>query len=168
MSAKKKSPRKKKKNSSSLFKFLALVIVLAIISMAVAYYIDHTDNPNRTEPSPTEMLTNKDQDETALAEIKTTIEGTWVSNYDGVMLTISGLTFTMESPSVETSSNVKGTLSVENNIVTFVNTSGSEPCKNKEGHYLFVLDEKGDLKFNLIKDSCASRVERMSVSWYRI
>lgn len=166
MAAKKRTHRKTKKSSNSLFLFIAIVIVLAIISMAIAYFYS-ANFPTGAESIVTSN-TQTEQKETPLKDVKTTLEGTWVSNYDGVILTISGLTFTIESPSVESAANISGNLSVEENIVTFVILKGSTVCANAEGHYLYTMDDRGDLFFKLIKDSCASRKERMTASWFKI
>jgi len=95
------------------------------------------------------------------------LKGTWVSNYDGTMLTIKGDSFTLEMPSVDASSKVKGRIIIEKTIATFINDSKSKSCPSLEGHYSFSF-ENDELIFSLIKDECDTRINRMSVSWFKI
>ncbi len=138
--------RPKKTVNNNLFIFLAIIIVLALISVIAAYFLTE-----KTEP----------QDQPV-----TPIEGTWVSNYNGTMLTIKGLTMVLELPAVDKSTVIKGKIAVEKNIVTFIYEDG--PCKNVEGHYQYTFDVKGELFFKLIKDKCPSRQELMSASWFKL
>ena len=100
-------------------------------------------------------------------DIKTTIEGTWVSNYDGAILGINGLTFSLDLPSVDAPKTIKGVISVEQNLVTFNDGSGNSNCRNMEGHYKFRI-ENDEISFELIKDPCESRKERMTMSWFKL
>ncbi|NOX86447.1 MAG: hypothetical protein GXO86_10885 [Chlorobi bacterium] len=136
----------KKTGNNNLFIFLAIIIVLALISIIAAYFL--TDK-------------TASQDQTV-----TPIEGTWVSNYNGTMLTVNGLTITLELPAVDKSTIIKGKIAVEKNIVTFIYEDG--PCNNIEGHYQYTFDVKGELFFKLIKDNCPSRQELMSASWFKM
>lgn len=155
-------PRKKRSRSSTnknnnVLIFFAIVLILAIISVVTAYYLSGEDsNSNPTKVNETEK---------AIQPV-TPIEGTWVSNYDGTMLTVEGRTVTFESPSVDESNKVTGEITIEENIVSFTDEDGS--CKNLEGHYLYSIDEKGELFFKLIKDSCPKRLELMTASWFKL
>jgi len=163
-----KSRKKSKKKTNSLWIFLAVIIAIAIISMTFSYFWIEQDKPEVL------LLPNTEQDQKTVEPTKkqldfaTPIEGIWVSNYDGVMLTITGLTFTLESSGVDETQKIKGDLSIEENIVTFVYTSGSEVCKGPEGHYLYSIDGKDELFFKLIKDICDGRKERMTASWFKL
>ena len=155
-------PRKKRSRSSAnksnnVLIFFVIVIALAIISIVAAYYLSGEDsNLNPTKVHKTEKV----------AQPVTPIEGTWVSNYDGTMLTVEGRSVTFESPSVDESNKVSGEITIQDNIVTFSNIKGS--CKDIEGHYLYSIDEKDELFFKLIKDSCPKRIELMTASWFKL
>ena len=164
MAAKKRNIQKTGTKNNQLFIFIAIIIVLAVVSIVTAYLL--MDNDKEEVVSPTEQETTADTK--MVAESVAQIAGTWVSNYDGVMLTIEGLTFSIESSGVDVTAKITGKLSVEGNIVTFVYESGNEVCKSVEGHYLYSIEENGDLFFKLIKDTCPSRQERMSVSWFKL
>ena len=56
---------------------------------------------------------------------------------------------------------------MEQNLVTFVNTSGKKVCIDIEGHYQFTFEED-ELTFKLIKDNCPRRIELMSASWFKL
>ncbi len=166
MPAKTRKKRETGNKNNQLFVFLAIIIFIALISMVVAYFLMDNEEENITdvpkiENQETEQST---QDLASVAQI----EGTWVGNYDGAMLTISGFSFAIELSGVDAASKMTGTLSVEGNIVTFVFASGNEACKNIEGHYLYSIEDSGELFFKLIKDSCASRRERMSATWFEL
>ena len=147
----------KKTGNNNLMIFLAIVIALALISIIAAYFM--TDNKTE-EPQKPAVTTPQKQ------AVVVPIEGTWASNYNGTLLTIKGLKITLEQPGVDNSSVIKGTISMEKNIVTFI--YGNGPCKGVEGHYQYTLSDKGELFFKLIKDNCASRQEMMSASWFKI
>lgn len=153
----KKRSRKAAGKNNNLLIFFAIVLILAIISVVAAYYLSGEDSNS--------IHAKINETEEASKEV-TPLEGTWVSNYDGTMLTIEGRDITFESPSVDESSKVTGVIAVEENIVTFNDKIGS--CKNIEGHYLYSIDAKGELFFKLIKDSCPKRLETMTVSWFKL
>jgi len=147
--------RTKKTGSNSILIFLAIIIVLALIYFISAYLkMDKTEEKEKTVEPKTQT------------EVIVPIEGTWVSNYNGTMLTIKGLTLTMELPGVDESKVIKGKIVLEKNNITFIYESGS--CKGVEGHYQYTLNKKGELFFKLIKDNCPSRQELMSASWFKL
>lgn len=153
----KKRSRKAHGKNNNVLIFFAIVLVLAIISVVTAYYLSGDDsNSNPTKVNETEKVT----------QTVTPIEGTWVSNYDGTMLTVEGRSVTFESPSVDESKKVTGEITIQDNIVTFSDINGS--CKDIEGHYLYSIDEKNELFFKLIKDSCPKRLELMTASWFKL
>lgn len=150
------SERKKNRRttgSNSLLIFIAIVIVLAIISIVAAYFITDEKDEAKSETEATSENANE-------------LNGTWVSNYDGTLLTIKGTDVVFEMPSVDESSKIKGNILLEKNIVTFLPSDG--PCGIEEGHYLYSIDENGELFFKLIKDKCKSREERMSMTWFKL
>lgn len=162
----KATQNKKRKKTSNYKPLVIIIIVLAAIigaSMIISYFLTKEETHIFTEEQE-QVDEFKIED---LESIKTPIEGTWVSNYDGAILTINGLTFSIDLPSVEQAVSVKGTMAVEQNLVTFNNTNGDETCRNTEGHYQFSF-ENDEISFKLIKDNCSSRKERMTASWFKL
>lgn len=139
--------KKTNPGGNNLILFFAIIVVLAIVSMVVAYFYSGEKKPDEVQQT-------------------TQIEGTWVSNYDGAMLTIEGYNITLESPSVDNGNLIRGSISLEKNIVTFIFENG--PCDGIEGHYLYTIDEEGLLFFKLIKDECSGRRDRMSMKWFKL
>ena len=167
--AKKRKSRKKTSGNNSMLMLIGIVAVLAILSVVAAYFILNNNEQIETIETVTEIVkTDSNSQETVKpVETKTPIEGTWVSNYDGAMLTISGLTFTIELPSVDAGGNVKGNIAVEKTIVIFTNINGIKNCIGNEGHYNYSF-ENDELILTKIKDNCESRSERMTESWFRL
>ena len=156
----------KRKRPTSYKPFLIVLLVFAAIvvaSILIGYFLTKEEY----------VLTDKEVEQyeagntTELESIKTPIEGTWVSNYDGAILGINGLTFSLDLPSVDAPKTVKGTISIEQNLVTFINDPADETCTNIEGHYKFSFKED-KISFELIKDNCANRTERMTMSWFKL
>ena len=164
------SPRKKrntKAQKSPLMLFLLIVILLAILSVVVAYFILQDDDRKEVIPVQTTTETQAEEEEPTIA-VEPMYTGTWVSNYDGTILTLSRSSFTLEMPSVDQKTAIEGELSVMKNVLTFVYTSGAEICRGEEGHYQYMLEDNGDIFFKLIKDNCKTRSDRMEVSWFRL
>ena len=162
-----KSNKSKKRNKPGNYKTLIvlfiLLVAIAIASVIISYFITNDESDilsQETEQS--DQPTGNEQN-----IIKTSLEGTWVSNYDGAILTITGLSFIIENPGVDDPTKTSGKLAVEQNLVTFVNTGTDEVCKGTEGHYQFTFD-KDEVSFRLIKDNCESRKERMTANWFRL
>lgn len=168
MAAKSRKKRAVKAQKSPLMLVLLIVILLAIVSVVVAYFILPTFQTNEKNPGETTTETVDTAEEEPIITIEPMYAGTWVSNYDGAMLTIDRYSFTLEMPSVDQKTEIKGELSVVKNVLTFVYTSGSANCRGEEGHYQYTLEENGDIFFKLIKDNCISRKERMQMSWFRL
>jgi hypothetical protein len=156
MPTRKKTKRKQINNNVIIF--LAIVIVLALISVVIAYFV--TDKESDAAAIPNKTVQQNEKQNTSV------LEGTWVSNYDGTMLTIKGQKVTFEMPSVDDRGKINGSINIEKNIVTFFQTDG--PCGNEEGHYLYSIDQKKELFFKLIKDNCTSRKELMSMTWFKL
>ena len=159
-----KSTRSKKRNKPGNYKTLIILFIvlvtIAIASVIISYFI--TNDKSDILSQKTEQSDQLQQD-----NIQTSLEGTWVSNYDGAILTITGVSFTIETPGVDDPTKTSGKLAIEQNLVTFINTGDEEVCKGTEGHYQFTF-EKDEVSFKLIKDKCESRKERMTVSWFRL
>lgn len=162
----KSTKNKKRKKSVNYKPFIIIIIVLIIIvaaSVAIGYFLV----TEKTASDPKQVEQAKQLNTNELESVKTPLEGTWVSNYDGAILSVNGLTYNLDLPSVDASVSTKGMLAVEQNLVTFVNSNGNEVCQNMEGHYQFTFNEQ-ELSFKLIKDACESRKERMTMSWFKL
>ncbi|RLD87771.1 MAG: hypothetical protein DRJ09_09650 [Bacteroidetes bacterium] len=165
MSAKRKKA-KKKKSSVNLSILLVIIILVAILSYAISYlFINNTSQENV-------VVTHRNQKSEAAAtkgttEIKSPIEGSWYSTYDGTMLTITGTTFKMEFAGVDESKPKKGTLLIKDAEVILMNDSSSKTCVDKPGKYSWKVVDDNNLFFTKINDPCPNRVERMIGGWER-
>ena len=166
MPAKSRKKRASKAQKSPLMLFLLIVILLAVLSVVIGYFI--LQNNEEKEAVPNETIIETTQEEEPVLTVEPMYTGTWVSNYDGAILSLNRFAFTLEMPSVEQGTAVKGELMVVNNVLTFVYTSGSETCSGEEGHYQYTLEDNGDIFFKLIKDNCKSRKARMEMSWFSL
>ena len=157
-----KTKKSKKQNKNSLITIIIVIIVLAVVSIIAGWYFSdqHKGKTSPQETVQTEQTENKVQE-----TIKLPLEGTWVSNYDGAMLSITGLSFSLELASVDKSKIIKGTILVKDDLVTFINKNGI--CKDVQGQYKFSL-KNNELTFKPVSDECASRKERMTASWFRL
>lgn len=171
MATSKIKPKKKKKSKiSPWLVFSLLIILIALISMGISYYLTNCGDPEIKDWAANKENTQTLPEEkaaTSQSEEKTTLEGSWVSYYDGAILNFEGLSFVLELPSVDTPEKITGKIAIEKTIVTFYYTSGKKSCLDVEGHYQFTF-EKDELTFKVIKDPCASRKERMSANWFRL
>lgn len=163
-------PRSRKRRSAKpnrLWVVVAIIIVIAIITMIVSYFYLDEDKPDVLLLPPTEQQDSDEGTDTSTAPVSQ-IDGTWVSNYDGAILTLRGDSFSLEISGVDETEKIEGSLAIESNIVTFVYVSGTEVCKGPEGHYLYSIEDNGDIFFKLIKDICDSRKERMTATWFKL
>jgi len=164
--------KSKKKKNNSFVVFLIVVIVLALLSFGISYFMLNKEKAIETEavettvPMQDKVVPDDPQKKEDVVEMNH-LQGTWVSNYDGTMLTIMGSDCTFESPSVDSPQKTKGTIQVNKSIVTFV-FGGNNPCSTSEGHYEFQLEGNGEVFFKKIKDPCQMRSELMSASWFRL
>ena len=162
--------RRKKKSSGSrgFWIFAAIIIVIAIISVLLSYWwVGGKESDERDVPA-REETTEPHKESGTKQQVDSPIDGTWVSNYDGAMLTLSGDTYSIELPGIDESGKAVGSFTLEENICTFLQTSEKAVCKDMEGHYLYTLADSGELSFSLIKDNCKSRKDRMTTSWFRL
>ena len=138
--------------------------------MGISYYLTNNDSQEIKDwvanKENTEMVLEKEVQKPKAIE-KTPLEGSWVSNYDGAILTFTGLDFVVELPSVDSPEKISGKIAIEKTIVTFYYTNGKKSCIDVEGHYQFSFD-KDEIFFKVIKDQCASRKERMTATWFRL
>lgn len=171
MAKRRTTSRNSKKRNNSFVVFLIVVIILALLSFAISYFMLNRETEINSPVSETESPEEGNQGDAAAQEQDLTemthLQGTWVSNYDGTMLTIEGRSCTFESPSVDSPEKVKGSLQVNKTIVTFVFT-GNNSCGSSEGHYEYQKEAGGEVFFKRIKDPCESRSRMMSVSWFRL
>lgn len=176
MATSKSKPKKKKKtNFSPWLIFVLAIILIALISMGISYYLTTSKDPvvhewatsdENTQTSSQPETTAKVEKTTKAIE-KTPLEGSWVSLYDGAILTFTGLDFVIELPSVDSPEKITGKIALEKTIVTFFYTSGKKSCLDVEGHYQFTFEGE-ELNFKIIKDQCASRKERMAANWFKL
>lgn len=151
------SRTKSKKQKGWIIVVLVIILIAAVSIIAGRYLSDEkTEKP---------VAENTEQPTPPTQTVKTLLEGTWVSNYDGAMLSITGLSFSLDLASVDKSVTIKGTILVKDDLVTFINKNGI--CKDIQGQYRFSL-KNNDLNFTVVKDECASRKERMTTGWFRL
>lgn len=166
--AKKKPIKKKKKFSPLLIIFIVLVLIF-LLSMAISYYLTDGNssffgNKSTVSDSEINLVQNENSPQ---KQVMTPLEGIWVSYYDGAILTISGQSFTLELPSVDSPEKISGEIAVESTIATFYYKNGTKSCLDTEGHYQFSFENE-ELNFKIIKDLCASRSERMISNWFKL
>jgi len=166
MVAKSRKKRGTKAQKSPLMLFLLIFILLAVLSAVIGYFILQEDKGE--EAVAIETTSETQQEEEPIITIEPPYTGTWVSNYDGAILTLNRFSYTIEMPSVDQNAAIKGELSVVKNVLTFVNASESKTCAGEEGHYQYTFEDNGELFLKLIKDNCKSRTERMETSWFRL
>jgi len=170
MAPTKNRAKKKKKTKWNPWLILVLVIILiALISMGISYFMTNEKDFKLPELlSPKEAVENTEIPKTEPKKVeKTPLEGSWVSYYDGAILTFTGLDFVLELPSVDSPEKIKGRIALESTIVTFYYTSGNKSCLNIEGHYQYSFEGE-ELSFKVIKDLCERRKERMTANWFKL
>jgi hypothetical protein len=97
------------------------------------------------------------------------INGTWYSTNDGAILTINGNSFIIETPAVDGSNNIKGSIKIYGNTAVFQNSDSKEICKNSRGEYFWeIKQEQNVLIFKLKKDNCTARSEKIPYEWKRM
>ena len=164
--------RKSKNSPNSFLIFMVVVVILALISFAISYFVLDQDKEIQKkvaeleEPIKTNPIEGEVSDQEGLNTMAQ-LSGTWVSNYDGTMLSIQGNTCVFESPAVDSPEKVTGTIQVNKSIITIVYT-GKHSCGSTEGHYEYQKEGEAGVFFKKIKDNCNSRSELMSASWFRL
>lgn len=164
--AKRKTTKRGKKNNNSFMIFFFVVIILAILSFAVSYFVIQADSSEMEKIVQTENV-NTDPEPVSTI-VSNALEGTWASYNDGAMLTVRGQNFTIELPSVESSVIASGKILVKDNKVTFVYTNQDSGCGIKPGEYVFTFDSDDEFTFKVVDDSCKSRKDQLSATWFKI
>ena len=169
----KKSPQKKtlrRKNNRNALWFIVIFLILLIASLFIGYYFTHKNSKEKTETlnQNKQVISTKKTSASLPKSTKTNIlDGTWVSEYDGAIMEISGTHFTLEFPSVNSGEIIHGLLKTKEGTVHFLYQTGSNTCKGFMGKYNFELKNK-NLIFNKISDKCKSRTDRMNSGWYAL
>ncbi len=173
--AKKRTAKRRASNRKSNNSFVVVglvIIVLALIAFIITYFIMSDEKVDKDVLSQTETqeIVKKDGksvDKENDLNISELLEGTWVSNNDGAMLTIKGRDFTIELPSVDNPEKTNGKVVYTKANITFVNTDKDNDCGIKPGEYEFIM-RNGEVTFIVVKDDCKSRVTQMSSSWFKL
>ncbi len=180
MAKKRKTRRKstaKKNGNSSMGRLLIVLVIIAVLAFAITYIITTTSQKDASikesakseNPMPEKV---KDENQSRMANEgptikKGNIDGTWVSENDGSMLTIKGRDYTIELPNVDGTVMESGTVVVLQHQVTFVNTVEDADCTVSPGVYKYEVVEN-TIVFQKVEDKCKSRVSRLSANWFKI
>jgi hypothetical protein len=162
--AKRKYKKQKKQNKNSFVIFFVIVIVLAILSFVITYLVMDSESVGVENST----IVSNTEEKTEIIKQEASLDGTWASYNDGSMLTISGRNYTIELPNVEGTVAASGTIVINNNTITFINTNQDSDCSIKPGVYDFTLDGNDELKFKKVNDSCQGRSERMEATWFKV
>lgn len=185
MAKRRKSATKRGKKQSSginLRIFIIVLVLIALVAFVITYLVTDSNEKearkmveasNNESPGPKPV--EKTNDTVPMPKItfngeqvqKGNLDGTWVSNNDGAMLTINGRNYSMELPNVDGTIVDKGTIVVLTDKVKFVDTDEESPCTVSVGVYSYKV-VKGVISFQKIDDKCDSRIERLSATWYKI
>ncbi len=160
-----KSPSGKKNNSFTIF--LVIVIILALVSFAISYFVMQTDSEIvKTDPNIEETKTIPKVAKKSISN-NLILDGTWASYNDGAMLTINGQNFSVELPSVESTVLASGKVVVKNNTATFIYTHNGSDCGVKPGVYTYKV-QNDEVVFKKKDDSCGSRVGLLVATWFKV
>lgn len=168
----KRSSVKRKSNNSAIVVIL-VVVIIALLSLFITHFIMNDNQEGRElASSTTENITETVAEKTVATEIPdakvvSPIEGTWVSNNDGAMLTIVGKNFTIELPSVDSPQKTKGTINYNDNNITFLYSSAKNECGTKPGEYKYQISSD-EIYFTVINDDCKVRAEQLGCGWFRL
>ena len=166
MAKKKKKAQKGSLKLTNIAILLVIIALLAILSYALSFlFIGDASTEDEVILKRSEQPVNGTKGN---VNIITPLEGTWYSSYDGSILTISGTSFKLETPSVDNNNVITGELVFKNNEVVVIYKKGSKTCMDIKGIYKWVLTGKDNLSFKLISDKCNNRTERFGVDWERI
>lgn len=153
---------RKRKKRITLGNLALFFLVLAIISIIIAYFL--TQSEQHQEKSATTTPAYPAQTTTNASKANFPLNGTWASDYDGSILDIHGTSFRIEQPSVDSHHVEKGNIFISGNTITFVYTDSSSLCKGKPGIYFFTR-RKGRLILKLKTDICPGRKEKFATEW---
>ena len=138
---KEKIKRRKRRKQISLGNLILFFLVLAIISVIIAYFFISPELPGSSAPT---TNIHSHQNGAKLPPPYEKLNGTWVSNTDGSILDIRGQSFHLELPSVDNHLLQKGKVYTRGNTATFIYTDSSSSCKGKRGIYSFEI-KKGEI-----------------------
>ncbi len=156
--------RQKVQPTGSLLTIFIVIIIIAILAAAVAYFLYGTRKTEQKIIEKTTTVTKKTIPEKQKVTAKSVLEGTWVSTNDGRMLTIHGISFTLELPSVSDHEIVKGTFRITGNKATIVYAGSKDKCAESPGTYSFKISRKSVI-FTVIQDKCPGRKQIFSTTW---
>ncbi|HHL57584.1 MAG: hypothetical protein DRI88_13450 [Bacteroidetes bacterium] len=159
-----KSRKKKQDNNKGLIIIIITVIVIAAISIIAGWYFSDRNTKETVSEGTEPSVQQTDKLPSAIGSV---LDGTWVSKYDGAILTVNGRSFSLELPSVDKQVLVAGTIRIHEQTAVLKNISANANCKGLEGQYTFSVKDK-NLQFQLVKDECAGRKERMTAGWFRL
>ena len=171
MSTKKRKPRNAK-GSGSLSTVLLVIILLAVVAAITAYYLSKKPVPRKkqsTEQTQNQKKNNSHQKTASTrnpSEVKTILEGNWVSQSDGALLEFHNNTFSIDLPSVDSHNYKKGIFSINGNQINFSYTNANVTCGKEKGVYTFKLSD-GSLHLKAKKDDCKFRKLKLVATWDR-
>lgn len=168
----KKQTSRKTNSKISLSKIIFILIILAAVAAIIAYFLTqsspHIEKDTVQPASQLKWNENKPQVITATKPmIKTKLEGSWVNNYNGIMLDVHGQQFSVDSPSVDNNFYFEGTFSIIEDLIQFTNRGKNTPCADYSGKYRFKLKE-GTLIIKLENDTCTLRKSKLIGTWQRL
>lgn len=180
MAKKKRRARRstsKKGDNKSFAVFFIVVVITALLAFAITYIVMNSGETAQVEDK---VATGIERDKAASKNDETAkmanegpriqkanIDGTWVSENDGAMLTIKGRDYTIELPNVDGTIVGKGTIVALKHQVTFVNTSEDSDCTVSPGVYNYELGDN-TITFQKVDDKCKSRINRLTAIWFKI
>lgn len=177
-----KKSRRKNGGGINLRVFIIVFVLIALVAFAITYLVmDQKENDARKTLKAVKQDVERPQsgdkknDSVPMPKITFSgdeikpgnLDGTWVSNNDGAMLTISGRDYSIELPNVDGTVVDKGTIVVLANEVKFVDTDEESPCTVSVGIYSYKV-VNNVISFKKVKDECESRINRLSATWYKI
>jgi len=165
--AKRKTKSRSIKKNNSFTIFLVIVIILALASFAISYFVMQTDSEIVKSNTNIEELKTIPKGSVKSTSDNLILDGTWASYNDGAMLTISGQSFSIELPSVESTVLASGKVVVKNKTITFIYTHNESDCGVKPGVYSFKLQDD-EVIFKKEDDSCTSRVGLLVATWFKV
>lgn len=191
----KKSKKSKKKNNG-FAKIIAVILVLALISMLITFgitswngkqqpiakhkaeitavtdQVQKIEKPaqkvERRQPAKAEATATEKQPE--IKELpepkKSAIEGTWLSSLNGTMLTINGSNYIIDFMSVDAPEPMSGKFSINGETISFFDETSR--CQDIRGDYRFAYVNDSTLVIELIQDGCPKREASLDSDWKRI
>lgn len=185
-----KKTKKSKKKNNGFAKIIAVILVLALISMLIAYGITswnakpqkQVTKPKAEQTTVTKPVQKAEKKQPAKVELgpkeskpkieelpapkKSAIEGTWLSSLNGTMLTISDDSYTIDFMSVDAQDPMSGKFSINGETISFFDEKSR--CQDIRGEYRFSQFNDSTLVIELIQDDCPKREASLDSDWKRI